>query len=163
MRMERLSCIFILFASIISCSCSIRPISEEEKNLLLQVKDLSEFNINLGNLRTTETFKYTYYGAGEWEVKYTYDSPNTLDITPLYLVSRVEFEKNKNEAISTFNQGILAYKGGGIIGGLRIVESPKLFQWGDQSYSAYLEKNGTRTGNLIVARKGNRIFNLIHL
>jgi hypothetical protein len=73
----------------------------------------------------------------------------------------VEFEKNENEAISTFNQGILAYKGGGMIGGLRIVRSPKLFQWGDQSYSAYLEKNDTRVGNLIVVRKGNKIFNLI--
>jgi hypothetical protein len=144
-----------------SCSCSTRPISEAEKDLLLQVKDLSQFNVTIGNLQTAETFKYTYYGAGEWEVKYMYDSPNTPDITPLYLVSRVEFEKSDNEAISTFNQGILAYKGGGMIGGLRIVRSLKLFQWGDQSYSAYLEKNDTRVGNLIVVRKGNKIFSLI--
>jgi hypothetical protein len=159
--MKRLSNIFILSALIIPLSCSTRPISEEEKSLLLQVKDLSQFNVNSGDLQTAETFKYTYYGAGEWEVKYTYDSPDTPDVTPLYLVSRVDFSKNENEAISTFNQGILAYKGGGVIGGLSIVESPILFQWGDKSYSAYLEKNGTRIGNLIVVRKGNRIFNVI--
>jgi len=162
-RIERLSYILILSLSvlIISLSCSTRPISEEEKGLLLQVKDLSQFNVIFGDLQTVETFKYTYYGAGEWEVKYTYDSPNSPDVTPLYLVSRVEFAKNENEAISTFNQGILAYKGGGMIGGLSIVEDPKLFQWGDKSFSAYLEKNGTRVGNLIVVRKGNRIFNVI--
>ena len=148
--------IFIL--SVFSLSCSTRSISDEEKDLLFQVSDLSNYNIKAVQNDESEKFIYKYYGKGSWDIKYTYDSPDIEDATSLYIVSRVEFESNVREAKSTFSSGIMAYKAGAKIGGLKYVEQSELFKWGDETYCAIIEKNESPVGNLIVVRKDNRIF-----
>ncbi len=139
--------------------CIEQQVNVKEKSLLITIDDLQEYNIDYSEEYMGKFLKRDY--GSNWEIKYEYDSPDKAGVSPIFLISRVEFEKNSKEAEDSFNQGIIAYKGGSLIGGATIEEKTNARNFGDNTYFAFLKKEDKIIGNIIVVRKKDKIFNLL--
>ena len=150
-------CVFLFLAG-----CAGRPMTDAEKTMMVQVKDLAEFGITFVANEETESFKHTNWGQGESDFNYEYESPaDNEDISPLYLSSTVEFFPSDRKAKSGHLLSVNALKAGMKISGIKSVKAPELYDWGDQVYAAFLEIEGEKIGNLIVVRKGKRVYSFM--
>ena len=77
--------------------------------------------------------------------------------------SEADTHRDESLAIEAFNDAIEAYKLGASWGSsdVEIVGGYDHLTLGEQNYSAYLELDGIRIGNLIVVRKGILVYSFI--
>ena len=157
-----LASVIVLGVSVVGCSSS--EVQDDEKKLLVTVRDLEAYGVVVADPTEGETFLSKRNLDGSTEIEYEYDSEKDPTNTDnLWVKSEAEIHKTAELANTAFDDRITAYKIGGFLGSseVRISEDPDLFTWGDENYSAYFEKNGIKLGNIIVVRKGNTVFSLL--
>jgi len=153
--------VFVLGSAIMACSTS--KITDAERELLVTIRDLEIYGIAIPDSSVGETFLVTRNLDGSREIRYEFDAekiPNSTDHT--LIISRVEIHTTIREAQDAYDEIIAGIKIGGFLGSGKgkIIEDTSLFVWGDENYGAYLEKDSVRLGNIIVTRKGNKIYDL---
>jgi len=144
--------------------CSSREIRDEEKTLLVTIRDLEEFGVVTNDQTNGETYLVKRNLDGSTEIEYEYDSErDSVNTNYLWLKSEAEVNETVELANSAFDDRISAYKLGASLGSgeLEIIEDPKLFTLGDESFSAFFEKDGIKLGNVLVIRKDNIVFSLL--
>jgi len=160
--MNALRLMLVGFALCLCClSCSSRSITEDEKGLLFKVDDLSGFNISTVRNDSSETFEFTNYGLGMYDIEYTYDSPDVENATPLYLSSKLEFGDSEQDARSNFGTEVTGLKVVWKATGYKFVERPELFRRQGMTYCAIIEYDGSPVGNLLVQQMKKKVFSLV--
>jgi len=158
----RVAAVSLVVLCLAIVGCSSREIQDDEREFLVIVRDLEAFGVVLDDPNDGELFQVKTNFDGSVEIEYEYDSendPSNTDI--LWLISEAEINKTDELASTAFGDRISAYKIGSSIAGAEFSEDPKLFTLGDENYSAYMMKDDTKIGNVLVIRKGNTIFSLL--
>jgi hypothetical protein len=153
----------VLLVSLV-VGCSSREIQDEERELLVTVRDLEVYGVVTDDPTNGESFLVKRNLDGSTEIEYEYDSEkDSSNVDTLWLKSEAEVLETDELASTAFDDRISAYKIGAFLASseAEISEDPELFTLGDESYSAYFEKGGSKLGNVLVIRKGNTVFSLL--
>ena len=136
------------------------PVTDADRGVLVTAERVAGFMDDFEPAPGAETVSKSLYIDGSCDVEYEYQDPN--DEESIFLACTVTVERKKSDAIVTY--GAEKY---GIALGLKIqgdeieqVEADHLLQWGDQSSCTILKYEGTPVGNVLVARKGRKVFAL---
>jgi hypothetical protein len=145
--------------------CTTTGVSEEEKEFLITVDDLATQGVHVGT-PTQEGEKYTArrFANGTTEVEYEYDSENDpANQTIVLFYSEADTHRDETVSIKSFEDAVEAYKLGAAWGNndIDVVGGFDHLDLGDQNYSAYLELDGNRFGNLVVVRKGRLVYSFL--
>jgi hypothetical protein len=140
-------------------------VTEEEKALLITIDDIAETGVAVG--RTSEAgekYSARRYINDLTEIEYEYDSDNEPANTEIVIFfSEADTYRNEDLAIEGFYDSIEAYGLGAKMGSseINVIEIPGHFSLGEQNYSAYLEVEGIRIGNIVVTRKEKLVYSLL--
>jgi hypothetical protein len=139
------------------------PITEADKALLVTAEALAEAVPLIHVEPGLGAFRRIRHPDGSREISYKYATPED-SAAPLYVECVVSLELSASEAQGAYT---------GMVAGMKLnlswlgEEGPQptdrndLFHWGDESKCMILETNGKAIGNIIVARKGKRVFYLV--
>ena len=107
-----------------------------------------------------ETWKKMKYIDRSTGIEYTFDQPT--DNEAPYLDCSVSFERKRSDARVAYGAMWSGSRIGMpfVEGDVTTTERNDIFSWGDQSRFGVLSSDGHPTGNLFIARKGTRIFDL---
>ena len=157
--------IFSLLVIFFLSACTTTDVRDDEKKWLITISDLAGQGVNVGTpSQQGEKYVARRFINGTSEIEYEYDSdndPNNGKIVLFY--SEADFYRNESLAITGFDDAIDAYLFGASLnsGDVEVIEIPNTFTLGEQNYSAVLDSDGTRLGNLVVTRKGTMVYSLI--
>ena len=138
------------------------PVTDEDRAVLVDINLVAEWMEDYIPQRRGEKITKTRYIDGSYDIDYEYDIPDDADAP--YLNCTVTVEKNSTDALLSYG----SIWGGGKIGmamfsdvEIEVVERNDLFKWGDRSRFAILKSEGAPFGNMLITRKGRRIFFLL--
>lgn len=155
----------MILLSLIIMGCSTTSVTEEEKNLLITIYDIAAAGIEVGHTTNAgEKYAARRFVNGTTEVEYEYDSENDPENSKIVIFySEADTYRNEDLAIEGFYDAIEAYNLGAKVGSedIDVVETPSHFTLGEQNYSAFLEVDGVRFGNIVVARKNTLVYSLL--
>ena len=141
------------------------PVKDEEKALLITIDDIAATGVDIGNTSEAgEKYTARRFINGTTEIEYEYDSendPTNLEIVVFY--SEADTYRNEDLAIKAFDDSINAYLLGAKAGDadIEVVEIPNHFTLGEQNYSAFMEVDGIRFGNIVVTQTGKLVYSLL--
>ncbi|MBN1317369.1 MAG: hypothetical protein JXA42_17945 [Anaerolineales bacterium] len=160
--------ILMVMCQVVIClvfvACSTKEIKEEEKALLVTIRDLEGYGVIVKYPAKGESFQVKTNLGDSTEIEYEYDSEKDPESTEnLWIKSEAEILDNDELASTEFDDRISAYKLGAFLGNsdVEIREDPELFSLGDENFSAYFELDGKKFGNVLVVRKGNVVLSLL--
>jgi hypothetical protein len=161
---KKLILIILVFLLINLTGCVEGEMTDEQLAMLVTFDDLNMFDIGDFETESCESYMSKTNIDGSLEIEYEFDSAkNGNNRDYLLISSQVEVNESIREAKESFRLTIDAFRLGLSISNksLKLVEDKELFKWGDEYYSSYIVANDNIVGNLITARKDNKIFSLI--
>lgn len=161
---KKLILIILVFLLINLTGCVEGEMTDEQLAMLVTFDDLNMFDIGDFETESCESYMSKTNIDGSLEIEYEFDSAKNENNTDYLLISsQVEVNESIREAKESFRLTIDAFRLGLSISNksLKLVEDKELFKWGDEYYSSYIVANDNIVGNLITARKDNKIFSLI--
>ena len=141
-------------------ACSKGPLQDSDRELLVTAEDLAEYGVAIDREGSTTHERRIRYWDGTYELEYSFETADG-SAEPLYLDTTASFERHTGEARSTFIVLRTSLKIGLSVGGVEAVEDPDFFPFGDDRYFAFLEYEGSRVGNVLVARVGKATYSLV--
>ncbi len=162
---SRILIIFLVAYSVLLVGCAATSVRDHEKELLLTITDIAATGVAVGKTSEEgEKFAARRFINGTTEVEYEYDSENdpaNSEIVIFY--SEADTYRNEDLAIKGFYDAIEAYTLGAKASSsdIEVEEVPNHFVLGEQNYSAYLEVDGVRFGNIVVTRKDKMVYSLL--
>lgn len=156
--------VFLLIGLALFTGCKEIELTDQQKELLITVNDLSDYIDYDVELESCETYKGVKNLDGSIELDYEFDyEKNENNESPLYISSGIEYDRTVSDAKENFKIIVGAFKIGAFLGDkdVKIVKEDNLFNWGDESYCAYMELDEIKLGNIFAFRKENKIISLI--
>lgn len=165
-RRKHFFLIAVIALSVVTSGCISRKINDNEKELLITFQDIKAV-YKLPQFETAQCEKFTTQVLinDAKKLEYEFNSQKNPDNQPNIIVikSIIDIMPSGSRADSIFEQSIKGYKLGLSLNNkeVKLVEDPKLVNWGDENFSSYLTVRDEKAGNFIMVRKGNAIFTLI--
>lgn len=157
--------ILSVFFAFTIVGCGTTTVTEEEKAWLITIDDIADTGVEVGKTSEAgEKFSARRYINGLTEIDYEYDSENDpVNSKIVVFFSEADTFRDEDLAIEGFFDAIEAYKLGAKVGSndIEVVEVPNHFVLGEQNYSAFLEVDGVRFGNIVVTRKDKLVYSLL--
>ena len=138
-----------------------KEIDPEDYPFLLLAKDLQIYNIKLDLSGSAEKARLKKWINGVYDIKYEYDRRDRDEFHPLFFSVKLEIEKNKKEAIETYHEGLAVITRTSAAVGMPCREIKDTIYWGDETYYAVREKNGTPLGLIFKGRLNNKVYTII--
>jgi hypothetical protein len=142
---------------------SSRQPTEAEKELLISVACLKDFEIDGLAPELCESYVAKRNLDGSLGLEYEYDSDKSPDRSQaLYFSSEVEINRSVKDARESFFMSIQAFKLGMKFGkDIRLEESQKNMGLAEQEYWAVIKNGASPVGNLVVLRQGTAVHSLM--
>lgn len=133
---------------------SSEPVGASDRAMLLDAEAVAEWIDDYEVQPGIETVTKTRYIDGSYELDYEYEDDRDDDY--LYVTSNVSIERKVSDAMTVFTSLELGVKIGA--GDIEFDKRPDLLKWGDATSCSILREGGTPFGNLVLARKGKRVY-----
>jgi len=153
-------CLLLALALAAGTACMRRGIHEQDRPLLVTLRDLEPYGFKLGHLSHREKLSRTVYLDGSMEIEYEFETPDS-EAKGIFLSSTATYERSEADAKATFRLEKGGAAIGARIGGAKIREARGFFQWGDESHFAYLDGKDGPGGIYFSARLGSKCYSLV--
>lgn len=145
-----------------STGISSREPSAEEKSAVVTIRDLEPHGVMPAELEKREVWKTKRHFDGTLEIEYEYDPELAAGAgDAVTMQSSVSIEHTEKDASQAFSITIMAYQTGLRISGVKSREQQHAMADVDQTHFALLLKDDQPVGNMLVIRKGKRIYGVL--
>ncbi len=147
----------VCFMAGIACGCVSRDVTENDKAMMITVRDLNAIGQEFAVVEAKETWEKIQWFDGSGEIDYEYELYEG-DSSVLYMACNVSLERKASDTWTTYKVQKLAFTK---VYGEGAVEQPEGFKWGDESFFALLKNDqGNEVGNFFIGRKGKTVYTL---
>jgi hypothetical protein len=137
------------------------PVTAADRELPISAEHLGRWVNGLGVDPTRGTLRKVRHLDGSRELEYEYESPDGSS-HPLYVAHSIGVERSAQDASGAYGGLSIGTELEAHLSGktLRQVERRDLWSWGDSSRCVVLYNGDDPVGNIFMARKGRRYFQL---
>jgi len=150
----------VVLALLALAACVPQPVREGDKALLVTIRDLEPYGLDLRRHAEAESFDKDLYLDGSLDLEYEFESPEGADEN-VYIMSTATFDMSRRDALISY-RAMRAGLGIGLrFSELEVEMDPGFFSWGNESYFGHLEHEGRVGGAVFSTRLGNRCYAVI--
>jgi hypothetical protein len=153
--------ILICFSDSYAFFSKEEPIDPKDYPFSLLAEDLLVYGLKLDLSGSAEKAHSKKWINGSYDIKYEYDRRDSEDFHPLFFSVKLEVDKSIKKAKKTYKEGIAVMTKASSIAGMPCREIVGQIEWGDESYYAIREKEGTPVGLIFSTRYKNKVYTLI--